>query len=134
MNLRYKLMRFLSGRYGPDTLFYILVLLAAVLSVINLFIRNIVLQLLVYALMIIAILRFFSRNTYARSRENRWVSEKINAIKQKRDTYKDRRADRFHIYKKCPRCKAVLRLPRRIGKHKTICPRCSREFTVRVKK
>ena len=38
------------------------------------------------------------------------------------------------LWEKCPSCKAILRLPRRIGVHKTVCPKCGKEFTVRVRK
>ena len=53
-------------------------------------------------------------------------------FKEKKNTYRQHKAARTHIYKKCPNCHAVLRLPRRKGKHTTVCPNCSKEFKVRV--
>ena len=132
MDFRYRLMQFLSGRYGIDNLFYVLFSLSAVLAFINIFLRLVVLQIIVYIIMIYAFFRVMSRNTLARSRENRAVLGIINNIKSKIDLRRQRRADYTHIYKKCPYCRAVLRLPRKKGKHTTVCPKCNKSFTVRV--
>ena len=132
MNFRYKLMQFMSGRYGVDTTFYVIFILSAILAFINCFLHLWAIQIVVYALTFYAIFRMFSRNTNARTKENQiitgWIFKLKNYIKVK----KSRSADFTHIYKKCPNCKAILRLPRRKGKHKTVCPKCSHEFSVRV--
>ena len=39
MNFRYRLMQFMSGRYGPDETFYVIFVAAVILSVANIFIR-----------------------------------------------------------------------------------------------
>ncbi len=134
MNFRYKLMQFLSGRYGADALGNFIFVFAVALAVINIILRSWILQLFIYALMFFQIYRLFSRNINARQRENDWFLDKVHYFKKKREIEAQRRADRFHVYKKCPSCKAVLRLPYREGKHKTVCPRCQKEFTVKVKK
>lgn len=134
MNFRWRLMQFMSGRYGADALFYVLFCISAALAFVNIFVRSIILQMVVYFIMIIAILRVLSRNISARSRENRAALSVINKIKSTYDLRRQRKADYTHIYKKCPHCRAVLRLPRKKGKHKTVCPRCNKPFTVRVYK
>ncbi len=140
MNFRYRLMQFMSGRYGPDETFYVIFVAAVILSVANIFIRfasvglYIAIQLIVYALIIFAVFRMFSRNTEQRRKENFWVREKLGFLKRKKDFRAQKKADKVHVYKKCPACGAVLRLPRRIGVHKTVCPKCGKEFTVKVKK
>lgn len=134
MNFRYKLMQFMSGRYGPDRLFYGLFTVAIILSFVNVFVRSVVIQLLVYALIIFGIYRMFSRNLEARRRENRWFQDKLGVLKRKKEFYNQKKVDKCHVYKKCPACKAVLRLPHRLGTHTTVCPRCNREFTVKVRK
>lgn len=140
MNFRYRLMQFMSGRYGPDETFFVIFIAAVILSVVNIFIRfvsfglYVVIQLLVYALIIYGLFRMFSRNLEQRRRENMWVTEKLGFLKRKRDFYAQKKADKVHVYKKCPACGAILRLPRRIGVHKTVCPKCGKEFTVKVKK
>lgn len=134
MNFRYRLMQFLSGRYGNDMLSNTLFIIAFILAFVNLFVRSVILQLIVYAVIIYAFFRMLSRNTAARQKENIWFKNKIGFLKKQREFYNTKRADKLHIYKKCPMCKAVLRLPLRPGVHKTVCPRCSYEFTVKVKK
>lgn len=140
MNFRYRLMQFMSGRNGPDMLTFVIVGISMALSFINIvlsiFTNRIVtgvIQLVIYALLGYAIFRFLSRNTYKRSLENQWFVSKINFIKKRKELKNARKADKNHVYKKCPYCKAVLRLPYRVGKHKTVCPRCSKMFTVKVK-
>ena len=140
MNFRYRLMQFMSGRYGADETFFVIFIAAVILSVVNIFIRFVslglylVIQILVYALIIYSLFRIFSRNLEQRRRVNMWVKEKLGFLRRKRDFYAQKRADKVHVYKKCPSCGAVLRLPRRIGVHKTVCPKCGKEFTVKVKK
>ena len=134
MNFRYKLMQFMYGRYGTDELSYALLIFGSILSFVNVFIRSGILQLVVYAVIIYAIFRVLSRNLEARRKENRFFKEKINFLKNKQELYKTRKKDKCHVYKKCPMCKAVLRLPHRIGEHTTVCPRCGKEFKVKVRK
>lgn len=132
MNFRYRLMRFLSGRYGTDSLFFVLFGVSAVLAFVNIFVRSFILQMVVYAIVFLAVLRAFSRNYEARSKENRAIEGLLQKISQKVQTHRQRRMDKTHIYRKCPRCKAILRLPRRKGRHKTCCPKCRNEFRVVV--
>lgn len=133
MNLFYKFQRFMMGRYGVDSLFYGLIMASAVLSIINIFVHSFILQLIVYAFIVYAFVRVMSKNHAARSRENMFFMSVAQKIKKKRDTARQRKADINHIYKKCPECKAVLRLPRKKGKHTTVCPKCNHSFNVTVK-
>ena len=83
MNFRYRLMQFMSGRYGTDETFFVIFIIAVILSAANIFLRFVslglytVIQLIVYALIIFAIFRVFSRNTEKRRKENYWVKEKL---------------------------------------------------------
>ncbi|MCQ2478638.1 MAG: hypothetical protein MJ091_05465 [Clostridia bacterium] len=132
MNFRYKLMQFMSGRNGLDRLFYLLFAVAAVIWLVNCFVRSIILQLIIDAILIYAFFRVLSKNVYARRKEETAVFSLVDKFMSKINTKKQQMADKTHIYKKCPYCKATLRLPRRKGKHKTVCPKCNKEFTVRV--
>ncbi len=141
MNFRYRLMQFMTGRNGPDALTYSTLVLSLLLSFVNIILRfftssliTAIVQLLVYILLGYVVFRLLSRNIYARKKENDWFMARLNILKRKMEIRNQQKADMCHIYKKCPKCKAVLRLPHRIGKHKTVCPRCSNEFTVRVRK
>lgn len=133
MNFRYKLMQFMSGRYGADALGNFILIFAVVLAVANIALRSLILQIIVYTLMFYQIYRLFSRNVEKRRKENRWFLDKASYFKRKKEIKAQRRADKCHVYKKCPKCKATLRLPYRVGKHKTVCPRCQKEFSVKVK-
>ena len=132
VNFRYRLMQFMSGRYGVDKLSYFLCITAAAMSLVICFVYSWVLRLLVSALCVYALFRALSRNIYARSRENQKFEVLLYKARNHRNIRRERRADFTHIYKKCPYCRAILRLPRRKGKHTTICPKCSRSFKVRV--
>lgn len=134
MNFRYRLMQFMSGRYGVDTTFYILFGVSAVIAFINIIFRIWALQAIVYAIIAFAIYRMFSRNHAARMKENRIITSGFTALTKWYYTRKTRAADTTHVYKKCPNCKAVLRLPRRKGRHSTVCPNCHMSFSVRVYK
>lgn len=134
MNFRYKLMRFMSGRYGLDGLFYVLFAAAAAISFVNCFVKSSALQIIVYAIVIYAFFRIMSRNIEARRRENAFLNNLGLKIKEQQTLRRRRKADHTHIYKKCPNCHAVLRLPRRKGKHKTVCPKCNAQFNITVRR
>ncbi|MBR7070952.1 MAG: hypothetical protein IKI29_02155 [Clostridia bacterium] len=134
MNFRYRLMQFMRGRYGVDALFYGIFIVACLGAMVNLFLRLRVLQWIVYLLVLLGFLRIFSRNIEQRRAENRWFTKLIEPFRKKTEQVARQRADRYHVYRKCRHCKAILRLPRRIGKHKTVCPKCGQEMTVRVRR
>lgn len=132
MNFRYKLMRFFSGRYGIDQMFWCLFAFSAVLAFLNLFIKSNILQVFVYFFEIVAVVRALSRNHYARRNENQKMLDFFKRFKTKTDSYSERKNDKEHIYRKCPACKATLRLPKKKGKHNVKCPKCNNNFKVRV--
>ena len=129
-----KMYRFMYGRYGSDTLNKVLLVIYAaevvVFTVLSLFVNPTPLwmSLAYFALSMILIFviffRMFSRNIQKRRREN---DKFCGFFKLRRNKFRDRKT---HVYKKCPHCKAVLRLPKAKGKHTVICPRCKNRFTV----
>ena len=68
--MREKFYRFMQGRYGVDQLYRFIFFLALVLMIINTFLRNPMLNLVVYALLILDIFRMLSKNHSARYAEN----------------------------------------------------------------
>jgi hypothetical protein len=80
------------------------------------------------ALFVWYIFRAFSKNIYARQRENtvflKWRGKIILPFKMLFDTK--------HAYRKCPYCNATLRLPKRKGRHTVCCPKCRRDFEVKI--
>ena len=55
--MREKFYRFMQGRYGVDQLYRFIFFLALVLMIINIFLRNPMLNLVIYALLILDIFR-----------------------------------------------------------------------------
>ncbi len=112
---------FMAGRYGTDKLNIALLVTALILTVLSLFVRLPVLNLLLvvasYALTAYAIFRCFSRNTYKRYEENRKYLRLVERLK-----------DRQHKYFDCPRCRQPVRVPRGKGKIAITCPKCKEKF------
>ena len=130
---REKIIRFMYGIYGADQLYYGLLILSFVLMLINAFIRLLVLDIAVWAILILMIYRTFSRNIYKRQLENQKFLKIWNPIKSKLSLLISRiKESKTHRYRKCLHCKAILRLPKRKGRHTVNCPRCHRDFDVRV--
>ena len=127
------LYRMMYGRYGSDTLNKVLtgvyigwVVLYSILSLwVNSTIYSLVYILVTIALIFAIFGRMFSRNVEKRRRENQKF---CGFFKLRRNKFRDRKT---HVYYKCPRCKAMLRLPRAKGKHTVICPRCQNRFPVK---
>ena len=125
------------GRYGTDTLnkFYLGVYVALVLiySIISLFLTDpaasaiLMISYLLCSITLIVVIfsRMFSRKIQKRRRENEVF---CGFFKLLRNRFRDRKT---HVYRKCPSCRAVLRLPKAKGKHNVICPRCKHRFRVR---
>ena len=138
MGLKNRFLRFMQGRYGADSLYNFLMTEVFILIFINLFLGRYFISLFIYAAQMIifgyALFRFFSKNIYKRSLENqkflRIKGKVIGFFKLRASMYRDRKS---FIYRKCPKCKAVLRLPKKKGKHTAVCPSCKNRFGVRVR-
>lgn len=126
--------RLMYGRYGNDSLGNFLFILYLILVVLNIFMGSFI----VYALSLVTVFfiffRMFSKNISARRNENqKYLNLKnkfTHLFKIRSLSFKERKT---HIYKKCPFCKATLRLPRKKGKHTCCCPKCSNSFKVKVR-
>ena len=120
--LKMALQRFMMGRYGTDKLNTYILGLGVILCLLSIFIPvavvNLILTTLSYGLMIWAIFRTLSRNTYKRYRENRRFLMLLDRIK-----------DRQHRYFDCPKCRQLVRVPRGKGKIMITCPKCGEKFT-----
>ena len=111
---------FMLGRYGTDKLNMWLLGIGCGLSLLALLVPQpvrYVLTLLSQALLIWAIFRTLSRNTYKRYQENRKFLQLMDRIK-----------DREHRYFDCPRCRQQVRVPRGKGKIAITCPKCREKF------
>ena len=109
------------GRYGTDKLGLAILGAALAMSLLGSFIPVAAVKLAMtaayYGLMIWALFRMFSRNTYARYEENRKFLR-----------FFDRLKDREHRYFNCPKCQQPVRVPRGKGKIAITCPKCREKF------
>lgn len=132
-NFKDKLKDFMSCRYGADQLYLALLVTSLVFMVVNAFIRSPVIEIFIWVPLIWAIFRSFSRNVYKRQAENDKFMEIWNRVKAKCSlTFRRIREIRTHRFRRCPHCKAQLRLPRKRGRHTVQCPRCHEDFDVRI--
>ena len=113
--------RFMAGRYGTDSLNMTILMAGVVVSLIGAFFQlplvNLLLTAVAYGLMIWAIVRMLSRNTYKRYQENRKFLQ-----------FFDRLKDKEHRHFECPKCRQMVRVPRGKGKIAITCPRCREKF------
>ena len=117
----YGLRNFMIGRYGTDKLNMVILSAGLVACLASAFVESVKVNLLLtavsYGLMIWALYRCFSRNTYKRYQENRKFLQ-----------FFDRLKDREHRYYDCPKCRQVVRVPRGKGKIAITCPKCRERF------
>ena len=112
---------FMAGRYGTDRLNMVILCTGLAASILSMLVRvqpmNLIFWALSYGLMIWAIFRSLSRNTYKRYQENRKFLQFWNRI-----------SDRQHRYFDCPKCRQTVRVPRGKGKISITCPKCREKF------
>lgn len=129
----------MQGRYGADRLHRVLSWVYLAILIVSIFIARSVdikiyyaVLLLGLAVLVFSFYRVFSKNIEKRRKENeRWLTFE-NKIKKRfrilRDRWKFRKT---HVFKKCPKCKAVLRLKRIKGTHSVTCPHCNETFKIK---
>ena len=113
--------RFMEGRYGNDKLNIAILVAGVVTGLLSSLLPGAAVKMglwvLSYGLMIWAIFRCLSRNTYKRYQENRKYLQLLDRVK-----------DREHRYYDCPKCHQRVRVPRGKGKISITCPRCKEKF------
>lgn len=148
------LRRFMTGRYGNDSLNTAILVVYLILALIsNLFGLHWLLS-LAFLLLVWAFFRMLSRQHERRLRENqiflaawekgktalrpitRWwkgLSDRLRNAQLRRAAKVRQKADRkTHVYLSCPSCRQQLRLPKGKGKLKARCPKCGHEFPVKT--
>ncbi|HHV31246.1 MAG: hypothetical protein E7518_07925 [Ruminococcaceae bacterium] len=121
--------QWMMGRYGPDQLTYALLIGYLVLYLVAQIARFGILALIAMILLVLAVVRMFSRNTTQRYRENQAFLRFWNPIsgwfRRMKYNLQDRQANRIF---KCPNCSSRLRVPRGRGKVEITCPVCRTRF------
>lgn len=132
MNFVNKIRNFMYERYGIDELYGFLFKLYILLLILDLFINSYVLMYVELFVVVIMLYRLFSKNITKRREENKKYLKLRNKITKPFKTIIKQVKDRDNIYKKCSKCKTVLRLPlpsKRGIKH-VKCPKCKKKLTV----
>ncbi len=133
--LRNTLIRFMAGRYGTDKFNNFLLVVYLLLWFVGLFFRRGWVDAVLYALsmlvLVYAVFRMLSRNIPQRQAENErflrlWNQLNIGKwLKRQWDRLRDIRHWR---YRRCPACRAWLRLPLKRGRRTVTCSRCRHQF------
>ena len=145
-----KMTQFLYGRNGFDKLSGFLLITGMILNGINSLIRvwrpsvtvTAIISAVSFSLLAFAVFRILSRNLEKRRMEDfkfrnllkllgisKIGSEKSVAIKNLNLRI---RYSRTHRFRKCPKCKRLLRLKKKRGKREIDCPHCGEKMKVRI--
>lgn len=121
--------RVMMGRYGVDQLTWVLLGFAVVLTICSGIFHSSVFSILSWVVLIYGYFRIFSRNIYARQKENQGMLRAWYKLKNGPATSKKHAADRkVYRFYSCPNCKQKLRVPRGKGKISITCPKCNTSF------
>ena len=133
MRFRQKLAAFFYGRNGMDAFNFFLFAVLFVFMIIQAFKPFWAVFILECAVLFYLYFRYFSRNLAARRRENEAflrIFRKFSAFfRLQKAKFRDRKT---HVFRRCPHCRATLRLPKQKGHHTVRCPRCTNEFQTKV--
>lgn len=136
MNFLYRLKQaiysFMYGRRGIDRLGIVLMVSYFIISIVMGFFEGfvaMVLYLLSLVVFIYFLYRFLSRDLTKREKENQKTIYFLNRAK---NIFKKDYNNVNKVIRKCPECKAKIRLPKRKGKHSVTCPRCKVIFNVKI--
>jgi len=132
MKFNDRLRMFMKGRYGPDELYKFMFYIYLILFFINLFLKSNIINGLELIVILIIFYRFFSKKIYVRSNENqKYLKMKKNILKPFQNIKRNLK-DKEHVYKRCSKCKTVLKLPlpSKRGFNKAKCPHCKHRVTL----
>ena len=124
--------RFMYGRNGTDQLnlalcavYMVLWLISSiVLAAVDIQILNTILSFLTTALLVVIVMRTFSKNLDKRQAENQKFLAWWYPTKNRITGAKARREDKDHKYFTCKSCKTICRVPAGKGKIVITCPKC----------
>ena len=122
----------LYGRNGIDELGLFTIWIYIILSIINLVTNSFIGDLSALLLVALILFRMLSKNFTARQKENNIFKKITNFIFKPFENIKRNIKDKEHVYKKCPKCKTILKLPlpSKKGIQKAKCPKCKKSLTL----
>ena len=136
------LYRFMSGRYGADELsrfLFVAYLVVFVLSLVFGWFEDtqsvaFLLRLSLWGILLWSLFRMLSRNANKRRNENQKYLTLHTRVREWAKFTKARLRDiRTKRYRHCPHCRAVVRFPIKRGVHLVSCPRCRKQFQLKIR-
>ena len=130
--MKEKFYRFMQGRYGIDQLNSFLMIVCVICFIVNMFIGSIVLTFIAYGTWLFVIFRMFSKNIYARNRENDKYLNFFSPLSRWLKLKSMSKQDPSNKYFSCPKCKQMVRVPKGHGTVVVTCPNCQNKFEKRT--
>ena len=130
--MKEKFYQFMQGRYGVDQLNSFLMIVCIGSFIVNIFLGSLVLTIVAYASWLVVIFRMFSKNIYARDRENEKYLNFFSPLSRWLKLKLMNRQDPSNKYFSCPKCKQMVRVPKGHGKVVVTCPNCQNKFEKRT--
>ena len=127
INLIYKFKNFMYDRYGTDELSRSLFAIYILLVIINIFVKSNIVFYIELFIVILILLRYFSKDINRREKENiLFLKARKNILKPFKNIIRNLK-DKNNVYKKCHKCKTILKLPlpSKRGFKKVKCPECN---------
>lgn len=114
-----------------DALNKFILIIVIILFIISIFINNFYIDLSRVILFAIFLFRVFSKNRNQREKENQFFIKIINFFKKPFNVLEKNIKDKNHVYKKCLKCKTILKLPlpEKKGLKHAKCPKCGKRVT-----
>ena len=120
--IRASFSRFMSGRYGVDQLGNVMLWTGLILSIIGSVAKLGIVTILADVLLIVMLVRMFSKDRYKRQHENQLYLEKTYKLRKEMSEWLNRvKNSKKYRYFTCPQCKKRLRVPRGVGKITITC-------------
>lgn len=122
----------LKGKNGIDELGITTIWIYILLSLFNLFTNTFAGDFLALLLMIVIFYRMLSKNIKARQKENNIFKKIFNFLTKPFENIKRNIKDKNSVYRKCSKCKTILKLPlpSKKGFNKAKCPKCKKSLTI----
>ncbi len=125
----------MKGRNGMDALNFFLMMLFCVLILVDAFVQTYWLSGIGGLVLIFMLYRIFSKKLQLQAKMNGPFKKVEEKLKLEAKYKKLKKRDRYtHIYKKCPKCKHVLRAKRMPEKRVIPCPNCGADVTFKAVK
>lgn len=121
--------RFMQGRSGSDELSLALLITALVCTLLSGFGGSALLNLIGLVAYVLCVWRMFSRKVEKRYAENQRYIQIRNKVRTSvKQGWVRLKNLRKYKYFHCPECKALLRLPRKVGEVTVTCGKCRHAF------